>query len=154
MFIFFFFSLFSTSRFSFCGLFFLFYLNILKEKKDWLRRQNREAATKKREVAAVTSLQKRLIDNKQATLEITSEWNTNQKTIFESGVNQYRGDARKLYCDTIGLTNLFLENASQNKLLMAAVNVSMIAPENAGGIGAGELRRKLSMFIMYGETKI
>ena len=151
MFFFFFFSLFSTSRFSFCGLFFLFYLNILKEKKDWLRRQNREAATKKREVAAVTSLQKRLIDNKQATLEITSEWNTNQKTIFESGVNQYRGDARKLYCDTIGLTNLFLENASQNKLLMAAVNVSMIAPENAGGIGAGELRRKLSMFIMYGK---
>lgn len=102
-------------------------------------------------MAAVTSLQKRLIDNKQATLEITSEWNTNQKTIFESGVNQYRGDARKLYCDTIGLTNLFLENASQNKLLMAAVNVSMIAPENAGGIGAGELRRKLSMFIMYGK---
>ena len=121
-------------------------------------------------MAAVTSLQKRLIDNKEfklywngiqikrfcnnSSLEITSEWNSNQKNIFKSGVNLYRGDARKLYCDTIGLTNLFLENSSQNKLLMAAVNVSMIAPENAGGVGAGELRRKLSMFIMYGETKI
>ena len=126
----------------------------MEEKKDWGRRQAQQTAKQERQAAAVASLQLRLADasasESAAFLNIDTEWTSNQRTTFETGVNQYRGDARKLYCDATGLTNNFLESAPQEQLLLAGVNIGIIPLEEAGGFSPGELRRKLQMFIMFG----
>ena len=122
------------------------------ERKELDVRAARLHAHAERQTSALDSLQTRLADAAMSErfLKITHQWTVSDRATFANGVNQYRGEARKLYCDATGLTSEFLECSSLEMLLLAAVNVGMYAPEEAGGIGAGDLRRKMQMFIMYG----
>ena len=122
------------------------------ERKELDARAARLHAHAERQTSALDSLQTRLADAAMSEkfLKITHEWTGSERATFVTGVNQYRGEARKLYCDATGLTSEFLECSSLEMLLLAAVNVGMYALEEAGGIGAGDLRRKMQMFIMYG----
>ena len=125
-----------------------------KEKKEFNKRQKNQLSKENREKSALESLQKRLLDvrngkNGNNFLNITSRWSSTERAKFETGVNQYRGEARKLYCDATGLTNDYLETATQEMLLLAAVNVGMLETLD-GNMGTGELRKKLRMFVMFG----
>ena len=84
-------------------------------------------------------------------LSINHEWDEDEQTTFEAGVNNYRGVAREEYCRATGLTEQFLEVATLNQLQQTARNVRLNTFNSTGdGIDATALRRRLHMFIMFG----
>ena len=84
-------------------------------------------------------------------LSINHEWDEDEQTTFEAGVNNYRGVAREEYCRATGLTEQFLEVATLNQLQKTARNVRLSTFNSTGdGIDATALRRRLHMFIMFG----
>ena len=52
-----------------------------------------------------------------------------------------------------GLTTDYLESASQEKLILAALNLEMLdSIDDTDATGAGVLRKKLHMFVMFGKA--
>jgi pSer/pThr/pTyr-binding forkhead associated (FHA) protein len=84
-------------------------------------------------------------------LSINHEWDEDEQTTFDTGVNNYRGVAREEYCRATGLTEEFLELATLDQLQLTAKNVRLNTFGTTNeGIDATALRRRLHMFIMFG----
>ena len=97
-----------------------------KEKQEFQRRQKNQLSKNEREQAALAHLKQRLVeakalskfgDKKSQTnlgdknaalfLRIDYPWNVNERILFETGVNGYRGESRKLYCNATGKAFVF-----------------------------------------------
>lgn len=135
-------------------------VNHLVPQKDLQMRKNRLAVQQDREKHAVESLKKRLRDtditNKQM---VTEEWSDEQRHMFDEGVDRYYDKNRIRYCKAFGLTNQFLQNASQTDLLRAAINVGVLNEDNKCYLKPGteippqferrKLHDRLKMFIHF-----
>merc|ERR1711916_215888 len=84
-------------------------------------------------------------------LSILDNWNEDEQTTFDTGVNNYRGVAREEYCRAAGLTEQFLEIATLDQLKQTERNVRLTTMyESSERNDETALRRRLHMFIMFG----
>ena len=84
-------------------------------------------------------------------LNILDNWNEDEQTTFDTGVNNYRGVAREEYCRAAGLTEQFLEIATLDQLKQTERNVRLNTMyASSEGNDETALRRRLHMFIMFG----
>lgn len=88
-----------------------------QERKEYDRRCQSELSKEAREKTALDTLKKKLKKARNGEgkegeggsnfLHIQSRWTTKERNTFSTGVNQYRGEARKLYCDATGKLVVF-----------------------------------------------
>jgi len=77
-------------------------------------------------------------------LSIYDNWTVQEKKIFQEGVAKYKNKSRTLYCESTGLTDNFIKNATIVNLRLAAQNIGLASPHE----NTQELRRKLNQFIL------
>eukprot|EP00003_Mantamonas_plastica_P014415 TRINITY_DN2504_c1_g1_i3.p2 TRINITY_DN2504_c1_g1~~TRINITY_DN2504_c1_g1_i3.p2 ORF type:complete len:135 (-),score=35.51 TRINITY_DN2504_c1_g1_i3:65-469(-) len=58
-------------------------------------------------------------------LSIDRPWSSSDRQSFFLGMSKYTGKAKKVYCEFVGLTPRFLENAELRSLQVASVNLGL-----------------------------
>ena len=82
-------------------------------------------------------------------LNIKLSWSDEEKEVFASGVNQYMGKPREIFCGLAGLSVSYIESCGDAPLRLAAVNIG-VAPDTWADAPPATLRRRLRMFIHFG----
>ena len=119
-----------------------------------MKRKKRQKRELDREALELLSLDNLKLSDDSFFVDITLKWKERQRLEFLSILTQYHGVARRIYCETFGLTETFVETTDMETLRVVAVNASVCCDvAEARGVGVGELRRSLLFVIMYGGVR-
>lgn len=58
-------------------------------------------------------------------LDVRAAWRDVERQTFKEGVSRYQGEAKKMYCETIGLTPAWVNQAAPKMLLQACTNIGV-----------------------------
>lgn len=81
-------------------------------------------------------------------MRITDVWTLAEKNDFHHGVSIYSGEARRVYCETTGLTKDFVEQATLAQLRQTCKNLNL--PQTVLKLSSVEIQRKILDFIDRG----
>eukprot|EP01122_Echinamoeba_exundans_P008997 TRINITY_DN3082_c0_g2_i1.p1 TRINITY_DN3082_c0_g2~~TRINITY_DN3082_c0_g2_i1.p1 ORF type:complete len:536 (-),score=99.20 TRINITY_DN3082_c0_g2_i1:91-1698(-) len=93
------------------------------DKAEWERRM--DVRSQKQQVEKLQEMIKTARQRNLRFLDIKTQWKDVEKATFKDGVSRYTGEAKKMYCETIGLTPQWINSATPAALVLACSNIGL-----------------------------